>query len=152
MFDILYYLFENYFTPQACPDTSTLMRKLAAAGFEDDDIDEALDWLRGLAESTRQCVDLPLSDSSGIRVYAEREIKMLGIEAIGFIAFLESSGVLPGSLREVVIERALALDESPVSVESLKIIVLMVLWSQSADIDNLILEELLDDGSARQVH
>jgi Smg protein len=32
------------------------------------------------------------------------------------------------------------------------VIVLMVLWSQQADIDALMLEELLDDGSGREVH
>jgi len=30
--------------------------------------------------------------------------------------------------------------------------VLMVLWSQQADIDALMLEELLDDGADREVH
>jgi Smg protein len=34
----------------------------------------------------------------------------------------------------------------------LKVIVLMVLWSQQADIDALLLEELLDDGGEHLVH
>jgi Smg protein len=33
-----------------------------------------------------------------------------------------------------------------------KVIVLMVLWSQQADIDVLLLEELLHDGSERDLH
>ncbi|GAA4332809.1 DUF494 domain-containing protein [Pigmentiphaga soli] len=152
MFDILVYLFENYFTPAACPDPGTLARKLAAAGFEDDEIDDALTWLSGLAESTNRCVDLALVPSQGSRVYAEAEYGQLGSEAIGFVAFLEAAGVLSSPLREIVIDRASALGESPVPLEKLKIIVLMVLWSQETEIDNLILEELLEDGSARQIH
>jgi Smg protein len=34
----------------------------------------------------------------------------------------------------------------------MKVIVLMVLWSQEAEVDTLILEELLDDGSPRTIH
>jgi Smg protein len=34
----------------------------------------------------------------------------------------------------------------------MKVIVLMVLWSQEAEVDALILEELLDDGSPRTIH
>jgi Smg protein len=33
MFDILVYLFENYYTPEACPSAEVLAKRLAAAGF-----------------------------------------------------------------------------------------------------------------------
>jgi len=152
MFDIFVYLFENYFTPEACPDPDTLARKLAAEGFDDEEIDDALTWLSGLAEASTQCVDLAQATASGSRVYAPVEYQRLGAEAIGFLMFLESAGVLSAPLREIAIERAWALPDSPVSIDKLKIIVLMVLWSQETQIDNLILEELLADGSARQLH
>ena len=42
MFDILVYLFENYYTPEACPSAEVLAKRLAAAGFEHTDIDDAL--------------------------------------------------------------------------------------------------------------
>ena len=58
MFDILVYLFKNYYTPQACPTADVLAKRLAAAGFEYDDIDEAIRWLLGLAETTENCVNL----------------------------------------------------------------------------------------------
>ncbi len=152
MFDILVYLFENYFAPEACPDPDTLARKLAAAGFEDEDIDDALSWLSGLAESTDRSIELAVGSSNGTRIYADAEYQQLGSATIGFVAFLESAGVLSPPLREIVLDRAFAVGESPVPLYKLKIIVLMVLWSQETEIDNLILQELLDDGSARQLH
>jgi Smg protein len=85
-------------------------------------------------------------------VYADIEYRQLGSDTIGFIAFLEAAGVLSAPLREIVVDRAFAVSESPVPLEKLKIIVLMVLWSQETKIDNLILQELLDDGSPRQLH
>lgn len=152
MFDILVYLFENYYTPQACPAAEVLAKRLAAAGFEHEDIDEALGWLYGLAETTERCVDLAQFPSTGIRIYTDDEYLQLGTESIGFITFLESAGVLPAPLREIVIDRALAAPETPVSLAKMKIIALMVLWSQEAEIDNLVLEELLDEDGTRRLH
>lgn len=152
MFDILVYLFKNYYTPQACPTADVLAKRLAAAGFEYDDIDEAIRWLLGLAETTENCVNLAQTQSQGIRIYAEVEHQQLGPEVIGFISFLETTDVLPPPLREIVIERALACKDAPVSLERVKVIALMVLWSQEADIDYLILEELLRHDQAPLLH
>jgi Smg protein len=153
MFDILVYLFENYYTPQACPEADVLAYKLAAAGFEHDDINDALGWLNGLAQTTEQCVQLaqaPQGDSQ--RIFTDHEYQTLGTQAIGFISFLENSGVLPAVLREILIDRAQATFESPISLEKIKIIALMVLWSQEAEIDHLVLEELLTDDQSRLSH
>jgi Smg protein len=152
MFDILVYLFKNYYTPQACPTADVLAKRLAAAGFEYDDIDEAIRWLLGLAETTENCVNLAQTQSQGTRIYAEVEHQQLGPEVIGFISFLETTDVLPPPLREIVIERALACKDTPVSLERVKVIALMVLWSQEADIDYLILEELLRHDQAPLLH
>ncbi len=152
MFDILVYLFKNYYTPQACPTADVLAKRLAAAGFEYDDIYEAIRWLLGLAETTENCVNLAQTQSQGIRIYAEVEHQQLGPEVIGFISFLETTDVLPPPLREIVIERALACKDSPVSLERVKVIALMVLWSQEADIDYLILEELLRHDQTPLLH
>lgn len=143
MFDVLVYLFHNYYTPQACPTADVLAKRLAAAGFEHEEIDDALSWLMGLAAATEECVELANHGSENSRVYAAVEQQRLSPEAIGFITFLENSDVLPAPLREIVIDRAMACDESVVNLERIKIIALMVLWSQEAEIDHLILEELL---------
>ncbi len=153
MFDILVYLFETYYTPQACPEADVLAHKLAAVGFEHEDINDALGWLHGLALTTEQCGELvktPQGDSR--RVFTSHEYQTLGTEAIGFITFLENSGVLPTALREILIERAQATTESPISLAKIKIIALMVLWSQEAEVDHLVFEELLTDDSQRLSH
>lgn len=152
MFDVLVYLYENYYRPDACPDADTLARKLSAAGFEGDEIHSALSWLSGLATVTQTTIPVAYADSSSFRIYVDVEYERLSPECIGFLSFLESAGVLNPLLREVVIERALATDETPVSLESLRVIVLMVFWSQGEEPDALVLEELLEDGAPRQMH
>jgi Smg protein len=141
MIDILVYLFENYL-PDACPEPAVLARKLSAAGFESDDITAALSWLDGLAgDDAGRCLSPTLAGS--IRIYDEEEQERLPAACRGFIAFLEQHGAVDASLREAIIERALALPDAEVSVDRLKVIVLAVIWRYRHEVDALILEELL---------
>jgi Smg protein len=151
VFDVLVYLYENYGALHACPDADSLTRRLTAAGFEDEEISDALAWLSGLEQVTQESIAVGPESNHAFRIYAALEIDRLGADAIGFLSFLEHAAQLTPTQREIVIERALATDETPIPLEMLKVIVLMVLWSQQADIDVLLLEELLDGGSERQL-
>jgi Smg protein len=150
MFDVLVYLYENYWRPDACPDHQQLQRKLSAVGFESEEIQDALRWLDGLANSAESCVDTAAPGS--LRVYVDAERELLGDDSIGFISFLESAGVLPPPLREMVIDRATAVGAGPIGLEDLKIIVLMVFWSLGQEPDSLILDELFVAPEDRVVH
>jgi Smg protein len=150
MFDVLVYLYENYWRPDACPDHQQLQRKLSAVGFESDEIQEALRWLDGLASSAESVAGS--ADTGSIRIYLDSERELLGEESIGFICFLESAGVLPPPMREMVIDRATAVGAGPIELEDLKIIVLMVFWSLGEEPDALILDELFVDAEDRLIH
>lgn len=142
MFDILVYLFETYAQPGAFPERKELARKLSAAGFEQDDIAAALEWLSGL----EHLGESGLCDASGVsahRVYCAIEEKKLPIECRSFLYFLENAGAIDGVLREMIVHSAMALHEAAVSLDKLKIIVLMVLWRRHEPVDMLLLEELL---------
>lgn len=142
MFDILVYLYETYYRPDACPEPTALARKLSAVGFDDSEISEALDWLTGLTDAPMAAM---IAASTGTRFYVDEEYIGLGSSTIGFIQFLESAGVLGPVQREIVIERALACGELPVSLSKLKIIVLMVLWSQGKEPDALMFDDVFGD-------
>lgn len=87
-----------------------------------------------------------------MRVYSAAEIEHLGEPSIGFISFLESAGVLPGPMREMVIDRAMAIPGAPMDLEDLKIIVLMVFWCLGEEPDALILDELFVAPEDRLIH
>jgi Smg protein len=150
MFDVLVYLYENYWRPDACPDHRQLSRKLSAVGFENDEIQEALNWLDGLASSA-EAVSGAQSEHS-VRIYTATERELLGDESISFISFLESAGVLPPAMREMVLDRASAVGAGSMNLEDLKIIVLMVFWSLGEEPDALILDELFVDPQDRLIH
>ncbi len=150
MFDVLVYLYETYWRPDACPDHAQLTRKLSAVGFESDEIQEALSWLDGLAAAAESYVGT--QSGNGLRVYSPAEQEHLGEASIGFLSFLESAGVLPPPMREMVLDRASAIPGAPLDLEDLKIIVLMVFWSLGEEPDALILDELFVDESERLIH
>jgi len=157
MFDVLVYLYETYYRPEACPDSEALVRKLSAIGFEEEEISKALGWLTDLAETTSEYSDnypQQTAFSFGIRIYAQQEMDVLGTEAVGFIQFLESAKLIDSIQREIIIERALAVAEPQISLDKLKVIVLMVMWSQGKEPDGLIFDELFsdDDDEPRLLH
>ncbi len=169
MFEVLVYVYENYWRGDACPEAEQLGRKLSAQGFDPQEIRDALHWLDGLslatqgiqltlhAEGTSATVSLDgpaaMPESPGsMRIYSMAEQEHLGAECLGFINFLESSGVLPAGLREIVIDRAMATTGDPLELGELKIIVLMVHWSTGVEPDALVLDELCDDTVNRVAH
>ncbi len=155
MFDVLVYLYENYWRPDACPEPKQLSRKLSAVGFEAEEINDALKWLDGLAHTaeggTEDLARLQPQPGS-LRIYTAHEREVLGDDSIGFIAFLESAGVMAPAMREMVIDRALAVGNGRIELDDLKIIVLMVFWSLGEEPDALVLDELFVDSDDRVIH
>lgn len=158
MFEVLVFVYENYWRGDACPQWDQLSRKLTAVGFEAQEIQEALAWLNGLSLATRSAqapepvTAPPLPAGDSMRVYAVEEQNRLGAQCLGFLHFLESAGVLGAPMREVVIDRAMASNADLLSLDDLKIIVLMVYWSFGQEPDALILDELCDDPGHRIAH
>jgi Smg protein len=174
MFEVLVYVYENYWQGDACPELHQLSRKLTAVGFEAEEIQAALVWLNGLniaAQNTQ--LGLPKAalapdsqapastigthgfqpqSAASLRVYSVAEQEHLGAQALGFVSFLESSGVLPPHMREIVMDRAMAAPGDPLALDDLKIIVLMVYWSFGEEPDALVLDELCDDADFRVAH
>lgn len=143
MFDILLYLYDTYLHAGAFPDADQLSRKLSAAGFADEAIGEALDWLAALDDLAP--AGEPLQRPS-MRIYSEAESNRLASDGRGFLAYLESAGLLPAHAREWIIERALALPYSHVSANRIKWIALLALWKLKGAGEALWLEDLVRAG------
>ncbi len=150
--DVLVYLYEHQAALDACPDSDALSLRLAQAGFDADEVEQAMHWLHDLARVSRDAVALQSARASSLRILTEPERQRLPAAALRFLDFLEESGQLTASQREIVLERALAVDDARVSLQWVKLTALLVLWSQQADIDALLLDELLDDGEERVLH
>lgn len=171
MFDVLVFVYAHYWRADACPLSSLLERRLHAVGFESQDIKDALHWLTGLRQATREperpqsptdntprasSLPMPLiaaaGDSASMRVFSVAEQNRLGSQCLGFIRFLEQAAVLPPHMREIVVDRAMACGTGELNLEDLKIIVLMVYWSFGEEPDALVLDELCEDALGRLAH
>jgi Smg protein len=128
IFDVLMYLFENYMEDEIelLPDSAVIKIELQEAGFEQIEVNKAFDWLESLSLQRA----IKPSINSAFRIFCRQEIEKLDIECRSLIMALEQNGILTSANREIVIDRAMALENEDISVEKLKWIVLMVLLSQ----------------------
>ena len=149
MFDILFYVFENCQQAELSQDAQGVAKKLSAAGFDEPGISEALSWLAGVVRSPRVAVASLPPVSAALRSFAPRELAKLDATCRGFLLYLEQSAVLGPEAREVVLDRALAAGDGPLSLEQLKLIVLMVLWNDGTPASRLIAEDLISSSDDR---
>jgi Smg protein len=142
MFDILMFLFESYFDAGNYPDTEKLSLKLTAAGFEDDEIHLALTWLSGLKQLSATSYPETIN-RGGVRCYADLEISRISPEALSFIAFWEQNKVITPVEREMILDRAVAMGRDNLSLDKVKLIALIILWSLREELDPMLVEDML---------
>jgi Smg protein len=152
MFEVLVYLFENYFEADIRPDQNTLAKELSAAGFDQEDINGAFDWYSALEEMTGQAGESTHGHGLGFRVYTDPETKKISGESLSFLMFLEQAQVLNPFQRELVVDRAMALPQPEVSIEEVRWIVLMALWNQGKAKDYLFVEDAVFGESHPTLH
>jgi len=134
--DVLMYIFSSYADHEnnLPEDRDGIDADLRAAGFDSLEIAKAFEWLDGLALDE----DIPVINQSSqtTRIFSPQETQRLADNAQGFLLFLEQSGVLTPTLRELVINRVMALDSvSEVDLEELKWVVMMVLFNSTEEHD-----------------
>ncbi len=131
VFDVLLYLFENYMydEPEESSDRDSLQVKLLEAGFPHQEIDKAFQWMDDLA-AQRPVAEPRRPHSAPLRVFSARERTKLDSQCQGYLLFLEDSGILTPGNRELVIDRFMALEDEEAELDTLKWVVLMVLFNQ----------------------
>jgi len=168
MFEVLAFVYENYWGADSCPEFPTLQRKLNGLGFADHEVIAALVWLEELRHAShqvRQGTSLPdaaentnataagtdlWSPSAGaMRCFTDAEQGRLGAQGWGLLTFLIQAGALNPLQLELVLERTLATPASPLDLNDLKLVILMVYWSLGEEPDALVLDELCDNHTDR---
>lgn len=150
MMDVLMYLFEHYMDEQLeiVSDQNLLKSRLIDDGFPKTEVDKAFSWLEGLAQQRGNDIKGQHIGQRSIRVYTDSELKYLDTESRGFLQFLEQMEVLTAVTRELVIERAIALELGVIDLEKLKWVILMVLFNQPGQeaayawLEDLVFEEM----------
>lgn len=126
IFEVLIYLFENYMddNPDIGTDPEVIRTELLEAGFPQQDVSRAFEWMESLGD--QQTINTTLAS---FRVFLGNEMEKLDVECRGFLLYLEQNGILSPASREMVVDRAMAFSENRITLDNLKWIVLMVLFS-----------------------
>ena len=144
MFELLIYMFENYLSSKSYLDFNNISMELEAAGFDNDDIEEAFDWfsqLKAMSDKIPQAIDA--KENTNLRIFTEKEYKKISSEGLGFILFLEQAKVLNSIEREIIIDRAMALNQNIISIDEVRWVVMMALWNNGKENDYLFVEDAL---------
>ncbi|MCB1582152.1 MAG: DUF494 domain-containing protein [Marinicella sp.] len=129
--DLLVYLFENYLSEntnlQEQYTKNSIYIGLEQAGFEKNTIDNAFDWLLSIHDETLQPIE---QTADAVRMYSPHEYELLDTEGIDFITYLEGSGILTPTTRELLINGLLNLNADNIDVDDLQWLALIILFSQ----------------------
>lgn len=131
MLEILLFLFQNYLEKnvkgQENADSHQLTSQLEIAGFDPQEIQQAFDWFDQL--NTLELTE-EIKYSTAIRCFNHEEQMRLSVAARGFLQFLEQAKVIDPLLRELIIDRAMAIGQGEIKLKQIQWIVLMVLYNQ----------------------
>ncbi|KRO78291.1 DUF494 domain-containing protein [Methylophilaceae bacterium] len=153
MFELLIYMFENYLSSKSYLDFNNISMELEAAGFDNDDIEEAFDWfsqLKAMSDKIPQAIDA--KENTNLRIFTEKEYKKISSEGLGFILFLEQAKVLNSIEREIIIDRAMALNQNIISIDEVRWVVMMALWNNGKENDYLFVEDALYNKDTLTIH
>ena len=131
---VLIYVYDHYMLadPAEVPERHHMLEDLQRRGFSVSEVVHAMEWLSALVGDQRASPGPSdaQSDRGGLRIFADGELSRLSADCRAFLMLLDRQNVLTPRQRELVIERALALDVDEIGVEQLKWVVLLALSSQ----------------------
>jgi Smg protein len=149
MFEVLVFMFENYFANHTLPDLNSLSndeimeQELSAAGFEQGDILGAFDWFQQMKFMLSASDQAYCHHATSLRVFTEAELNKITTESLGLIIFLQQANVINDMERDLIIDRAMALKQVEVKIEETRWITMMALWNKGREKDYLFVEDAL---------
>ena len=149
--DVLLFLFEHYMDEdtELNPDQKELSEELTQAGFAPEDINKAVSWLDGLSHLQDSQLEQHSQTTKSTRIFSEEEKKKFSKESIGFLIFLDNIVAFESNIREMIIDRAMALEAPEIDLEDLKWVMLLVLFNQPGQeaafawVEDVVLQESL---------
>jgi len=129
-------------------DEDELSEELVQSGFDAGTVRLAIKWLEGLQTLTEDGISSFAGGSRGaLRLYTDDEAERVDVASQGLLMSLERSGVIDPSIRELVIDRVMALESTDIDIDHVRWITMMILCNQTEHVHNLPLaEELVMDG------
>jgi Smg protein len=129
--EVLLFIFEYFFDDESSysEKDDDLVSTLEQCGFGSSEVNKALLWLDDLVDLKDLDYSPGADKTTAIRVYTPNEKEKLNTDCRGFILFMEQMDILDCKARELVIDRAIALEGEDVDLDRLKWVMMMVLYN-----------------------
>ena len=141
MAEVIAFLIEHFQDFDACPPPEDLGRLLEDAGFDATEIGNTLMMMEVLLNSSEFAAE-PL-DSQSVRVYSNEETDNLPQEVMGLMQYLVSERAITYKQREIVIHALMHIPSEEITVDTAKVLTLLVLWAHKSELPVLIGDDLM---------
>ena len=153
--DVLIYIYENYMDAEESAPTDQILleEELVQAGFPQGEIKKAFNWLDELAWRQGSLTYAHALPNRSMRILQRARTAAHRPEIQGMLLYLEQTGILDPMSRELVIERAMAIETEELTADDVKWIVLLVLLNQPGQENAFaLMEELVYNGEPVYLH
>jgi len=153
MFNLLIYMFENYLSSKTHLDFNSITLELEAAGFDNTDIKNAVNWfsqLKKMSDKVPLYTNQQLNNK--LRVFTNHEKEKIASDGLGFILFLEQARILNSVEREIILDQAMVINQSRINIDEIRWIVMMTLWNNNRENDYLFVENTLYQSKQSELH
>ena len=141
MTEVIAYLIEHFQDFDNCPPPEDLGRLLEDAGFDVTEIGNTLMMMEVLF-NTCEFAAAPL-DSHALRVYCNEEVENLPQEVMGLMQYLVAERAITYEQREIVIHALMHIPPEEITLDTAKVLVLLLLWAHKSELPVLIGDDLM---------
>lgn len=141
MAELIAFLIEHFQDFDACPPPEDLGRVLEDAGFDTMEIGNTLMLMEVLFNSLE--FSAAPSDSKALRVYIREEAECLPQEVRGLMHHLVGEHAISYEQREIVIHALMHIPPEEITLDTAKVLTLLVLWAHKSELPVLIGDELM---------
>ncbi|MGF6147996.1 Uncharacterized protein conserved in bacteria [Kingella potus] len=141
MAELIAFLIEHFQNFADCPTGGDLCNILEEVGFGETEIRKILTLVDVLNEESQ--LQTGSQSAGGLRAYWPEEIERLPAEVRGLLHSLEQAGALDAGQREFVINALMFMPAEEITADTAKVMTLLVLWAQNAELPVLIGDELM---------
>lgn len=131
MFEVLLFLLEHYDDAEHCPSEWQLVRSLARADFDTEEVARTLLWLGQLSALERKTRVFGAPSEGTFRCLVDSERAMLDADCLGVLLELEREGLLDAAEREAAIAGVPLLAGAPLNRSQWMLLVLFSLWRRN---------------------
>lgn len=141
MTEVIAYLIEHFQDFDNCPPPEDLGRLLEDAGFDAHEIGNTLMMMEVLFNTSEFAAEP--ADSRALRVYCSEEAENLPQEVMGLMQYLVAEHAVTYEQREIVIHALMHIPPEEITLDTAKVLVLLLLWAHKSELPVLIGDELM---------